>query len=124
MSSNKLIKKKQAIQNAEVNRKQLLEILIADDELIEGSLSDVLVKCGRAGCHCEKKPAHPVTRLNVRESGKIKNKVVRIDDLDRVRHLVQTYKRFKQTLRELATIEKHEKEILKMIKKCRSKSYE
>ena len=54
MSSNKLIKKKQAIQNAEVNRKQLLEILIADDELIEGSLSDVLVKCGRAGCHCKK----------------------------------------------------------------------
>lgn len=125
MSSKKLIRKKQAaLQQAEMNRKRLLEIIIAEEQLIEGSLSDILVKCGRAGCHCEKKPAHPITRLNIREGGNIKNKLVRIDDLDRVRHLVQTYKNFKQALRELAAIENQEKEIFERIKKARNRRYE
>lgn len=124
MSSKKLIRKKRAIQQAEVNRKRVLDIIVAEEQLIEGSLSDILVKCGRAGCHCEKKPAHPITRLNTRENGKIKNRVVRVDDLGRVRHLVQTYKNFKQALRELATIEIHEKEIFEKVKKTRNIRYE
>lgn len=124
MSSKKLIRKKRAIQHAEVNRKRLLDIIVAEDQLIKGSLSDMLVKCGRAGCHCETKPAHAITRLNTRENGKIKNRVVRVGDLDRVRHLVQTYKNFKLALKELAKIENHEKGIFEKIKKARIRRYE
>lgn len=124
MSSEKLNKKKQATQQAELDRKRLMGILLAEEDLIEGSLSDILVKCGRAGCHCEKGPAHPVTRLNTREKGKVRNKVVRIDDVKHVRQLVQTYKDFKLALKELATIESHEKEIFAAVKKIRNKNYE
>lgn len=123
MSSEKLTRKKHAIQQAERNRKQLLKILLDREELIEGSLSDILVKCGRLGCHCEKKPAHPITRLNTRENGKIRNKVVRIADIEHVRQQVQIYKDFKLALKELSTIEAHEKEIFEEVKKVRNKRY-
>lgn len=124
MSSKKLIRKRREIHQAELNRQRLLKVIIAAEDLIAGSLSNILVKCGRSGCHCEKKPAHPITRLNTRENGKISNKVVRIVDLERVRQLVQAYKDFKSALKEIATIEAHEKQLFEETKKIRNLRYE
>ena len=123
MSSTNLLKKKKAIQTIETERKRLLDTLIDDKALIEGSLSDILVKCGRGGCHCEKKAAHTVTRLSMRENGQIKIKVVRVDDRENVRKLVQVHKEFKEALRKLSELESRQKKILKTIKKERHTRY-
>lgn len=123
MSSADFQKKRKVIQTIELERKKLLDVLTNDSELIEGSLSDILVKCGREGCHCEKKPVHMVTRLTTRENRTIKLRVVRVDDREQVRDLVQAHKDFKQALKELGALESQQKEILKTLKKARNKFY-
>lgn len=123
MSSSDLQQKRKAIQIIELERKKLLDDLADDGQMIEGSLSDILVKCGREGCHCEKKPVHMVTRLTTREKGQIKLRVVRVDDREEVRHLVQAHKQFKRALRELGDLELRQKKILKTLKKARNKIY-
>lgn len=123
MSSAYFQQKKRGIQTIESERKKLLDALTDDGEMVEGSLSNILVKCGRAGCHCEKKPVHMVTRLTTRENGQIKLRVVRVDDRERVRDLVQAHKEFKQALKELGALESRQKKILKTMKKARNKIY-
>jgi hypothetical protein len=123
MSSADFQQKRKTIQTIELERKKLLGVLIDDEEMIEGSLTDILVKCGREGCHCEKQPVHMVTRLTTRENGQIKLRVVRVDDRERVRDLVQVHKDFKQALKELGALESRQKKILKTMKKARNKIY-
>lgn len=116
-------KKKIKILKLEADRKKLLLLLLSDDELIEGSYSELLVKCGRSACHCEKKPVHLVARLGVREDGKIKNKVVRVADRDEVKQLTDRYREHKQALRQLEHIHKKEREILKEHIKLKNRGY-
>jgi len=118
-----MIKEKRKISKLEQERKQLLDLLLSDQQLIEGSYSEILVKCGRAGCHCEKKPIHLVARLGMREDGKIKNKVVRVADRDDVQKLTGQYKEHKQALQDLERVNAMEKEVLKEIIKKKNRGY-
>ncbi len=118
-----MARKRKKIRELEKVRQCLLGTLLAGDEMIEGSLCNILVRCGRTGCHCEKRPVHPVTRLGVREDGKIKNKVVRIADREKVRKLVQTYKEYKLSLKKLEQLQLEEKEIIKSVKMMRQIRY-
>ena len=118
-----MIKQKNKISKLEQERKKLLDLLQSDEPLIEGSYSEILVKCGRAGCHCEKKPIHLVARLGVREDGKIKNKLVRIADRDEVQKLTGRYKEHRQALRDLERVHAMEKEVLKEIIKKKNRGY-
>ena len=110
-----IIKGKSKISKLEQERAKLLDLLLSDDPLIEGSYSEILVKCGRAGCHCEKKPIHLVARLGMREDGKIKNKVVRVVDREAVQKLTGRYKEHKQALQELERVNEAEREVLKEV---------
>jgi hypothetical protein len=120
---DKMIKKKNKISKLEQTRSEVLESLLRDEELIEGSYSEILVTCGRAGCHCEKKPVHLVTRLGVREDGKIKNKVVRVADREKVKDLTSCYREHKKALQELERINMEEREILKELIKEKNIGY-
>ena len=123
MSNKKNAKLRNNFQKLEIIRRQLIKIILAKTDFIEGNLSKIKVRCGQPGCHCRKKPAHLVTRLGIYEDGKIKNKVVRINDRDKVGKLVQLYKNFKKTTQELKQIEEKEKEIIKQIRKLRHWPY-
>lgn len=114
---------KNKISKLEQKRKELLGLLLSDDGLIEGNYSEILVKCGRSGCHCEKKPIHLVARLGIRENGKIKNKVVRVADRDEVKRLTDRYRERKQALRQLGHINETEKEILGGLIKRKNQGY-
>lgn len=118
-----MIKEKNKFLKLENARKELLRLILADDQLIEGSYCEILVKCGRAGCHCEKKPIHPVARLSTREDGKIKNKVVRVADREEVKRLIDRFREHKQALQELEKISDMEREILKVLIKRKNKGY-
>lgn len=96
---------------------------MSNDDLIEGSYSEILVKCGRSGCHCEKKPIHLVTRLNIREEEKIKNKVVRVADRENVKALVARYKEHKEALQKLDQINEDLRENLKTLIKQKNIGY-
>lgn len=116
-------KEKNKILKLELDRKALLVLLLSDASLIEGSYSEVLVKCGRSGCHCEKKPIHLVARLGIREDGKIKNKVVRVADREKVKALTDCYRDHKQALRQMEHINEVEREILKGLIKRKNRGY-
>ena len=118
-----MIKEKSRILQLEQKRKKLLDLLLNDDQLIVGSYTELLVKCGRDGCHCEKKPIHPVARLGLREDGKIKNKVVRIADREFVQKMTDQYKEHKQALKALEQVNETEREILKEVIKRKNIGY-
>lgn len=118
-----MVKEKSKISKLELDREELLVLLLNDDELIEGNYSEILVKCGRSGCHCEKKPIHLVARLGIREDGTIKNKVVRVADREKVKQLTDRYRECKQALRQLEHINEMEREILKQLIKRKNRGY-
>lgn len=119
-----MIKEKNKFSKLEKQRTELLQLILDDSYLIEGSYCEILVKCGRRGCHCEENPCHPVARLSMRENGKIKNKVVRVADKENVKHLVARYQEHKNALQELARLYEMEREILKSLIKQKNKGYE
>jgi hypothetical protein len=124
MSNKKLTAKQNALLHLQEERKKLIEPFLKNDELTEGSYVEVLQKCGRPGCHCEKRPTHLVSRVSKWIDGKLKHKVVRIEDRDQVRKLVETYKKHKAATTKLAKGAQKEKEIMTAIIKLKNRPYE
>jgi len=124
MSIKKIDTQKEDITEIQKQRKRLVKLLFSDCELIEGSIRDSLIRCGRPGCHCQKQPAHPVTRLSRWDKGKLKNKVVRVADRQRVKELSNNYKEHKQALSDLEMLNEKEREIIKTVIKLKTITYE
>jgi len=122
--SSGIHKTKGAIMQIERQRKHLLDILFLDEELIVGSYAELQVRCGKRGCHCEKKPAHLVTRLGFMQEGKLKMKLVRIEDREWVSTGVKIYKDNKKALSEMAKLNKKLSTLLKTLIKQRNCHYE
>lgn len=122
--STKINKKKEKVQGLEHERQRLINILLSDSMLVEGSLQDVLVRCGRKGCHCEKEPLHPVTRLSRWENGKLKNKIVRVADRELIKKLSANYKEHKKALSDFTKLNAEEGKMLKAILKLKNFNYE
>jgi hypothetical protein len=108
----------------ERERKRLMTTLLNDCNLVEGSLRDLLVRCGRKGCHCEKEPVHPVTRLSRWENGKLKNKIVRVDDRELIRKLSHNYREHRNALSKLIKLNDEEMQWLKSVLKSKTVKYE
>ncbi len=123
-SIQKINKKKEEISKIEKERKRLIKLLFSDCDVVEGSFIDVLVRCGRSGCHCEKEPVHPVTRLSWWKNGKLKNKIVRVADRERIRILSNNYKKHKQAMSALVKLNEKEKETIKTVVKLKTVKYE
>jgi len=120
----KIINEKEKIYELERERKRFIKILLSNCKLVEGSLRDLMVRCGRKGCHCEKAPIHPVTRLSRWENGKLKNKIVRVADRELLRKLANNYKEHKKVLGDLVKINAEEITWLKSVLKLKTVKYE
>lgn len=115
MNKSRPIKKidssaKEEIRKLEKERQGLLQQLLDNRPIIEGSFYESLARCGRPNCHCLEKPAHLVTRISWYEKGKMKNKIVRIEDRNWVKQLVHNNKELKRAFKALEKI--NEKEIM------------
>jgi len=119
-----LVKSKNQFQHLELRRSELVDYLLSDTALIKGSYTEILVKCGRSGCHCEKKPAHLVARLGIRENDTVQNKLVRVADRQYVEQLVENYKQHKEALRELAKIQQQQTNFFKALIGKKDKGYQ
>lgn len=115
---------KEEVIEIEKRRKYLFRVFFKNIELVEGSFINTLVRCGRSGCHCAKKPIHPVTRLSRWENKKMKNKIIRVSDREWVKKLTNNYKEYKKALGEYEKMNKKEKEILKKLLKMKTIEYE
>ena len=110
-----MVKTQNQLSRLEKQRAQLIEYLLSDCPLIRGSYTEVLVKCGRTGCHCEKKPAHLVSRLIIHQNGHPQCKLIRVADRDSVQTLVQNYKQHKQAWRQLVQIHNKQEALVKTL---------
>ena len=116
--------KKDRFHRLEAQRLKLVEYLLSDCPLLHGSYTELLVKCGRAGCHCQKKPAHLVARLGTRKDGIPQNRVVRVADRQHVKALVKSYKKHKESLGELKQIHVQQEQLVKSILNDKDEPYE
>ncbi len=123
MSIENINSKKEEIKEIEKERRRIISLIFSPVQLIEGSLRVSLGKCGRKGCRCEKEPAHPVTRLSRWENGKLKNKLIRAADRQRVRKLSDNYKKHKEAINEFVKLNDKEKELLKNVIKSKTIKY-
>ena len=82
------------------------------------------MKCGYPGCHCSKKPIHPVTRLSWWKDGKLKNKIVRVADRQYVEKRSKHYREHKKALSEINKLDKKMKEIINRVIKLKTVKYD
>ncbi len=124
MSIEKINTKREEIKEIEKQRKKIINLILDHSELIEGSLRDSLMKCGKKDCRCEQEPIHPVTRLSRWENGKLINKLIRVADREQVRKLSNNYKKYKQAINKFVKINNKENALLKNMVKLKTVKYE
>jgi hypothetical protein len=124
MSNENLRKFKQEIHRLIQKRKLLLERFFSQEKLVPGCYMETRMRCGTAGCHCHKDGGHPTVRISRWVDGKLKSKIVRIDDREWVAEATANYKACKQAMSAISKINAREKEVLKMIVEQKSQIYE
>jgi hypothetical protein len=101
----------------------LLRIFSRNEELIAGSYGEVYIRCGQPTCRCHKEGGHFATRLSQWVGGKLKTKIVRVADRERVKTASDHYKSHKSALRELRKLHTEELRILKRIIELKTAQY-
>ena len=124
MSNENLTKLKQELRRLTKRREQLLEKFFTKDRLILGSYMETRMRCGTASCHCHDEGGHPTVRISRWVDGKLKNKIVRVDDREWVAEAAANYKACKQSMSELTKINAREREVLKLIVEEKAQIYE
>jgi hypothetical protein len=124
MSNKNLKKYKKEILRLSEKRQKLLQLLLSNQLLILGSYTETRMRCSSPGCHCHKDGGHPTMRISHWYKGKLKSKVVRIDDRQWVAEAAANYKAHKQALRDIAEVNNREKEVLKLILEQKAQIYE
>ena len=127
MSTQKLKKlntMQRSLQAFQEQRQHAWKIFFTPSPLIEGSFRESLIRCGKPTCHCQNQPAHLVSRISHWEQGKLKNKVVRVADRQRIKSLSDSYKEHKHLLNQLIKLNKKECQLLKNAINLKAISYE
>ena len=120
----KLNKTQQSLHALKEQRHNLWKIFFSPSLLVEGSFGEFLMRCGRANCHCRNQPCHLVTRISRWQEGKLKHKVVRVADRQRIKPLSDNYKEHTRALNQLIKVNKKEYQLLKNVIGIKSFPYE
>jgi hypothetical protein len=124
MSNEKLKKFKQEIHQLTKRREQLLEHFFSKEKMIIGSFMETTMRCGTSSCHCHKTGGHPTVRISRWVDGKLKSKIVGINDREWVARAAAIYKACKQAMSEITKINARESEVLKLIVMEKGQIYE
>lgn len=124
-TSKKNLKKAQEnLRSLQKERSILLRTFYRDEILIAGSYSEVYIRCGKPTCRCHQEGGHYATRLSKWASGKLKSKIVRIADRERVKMASDHYKSHKAVIRDLKKLHLEEHKLLKRIIELKTTIYE
>ena len=72
-----------------------LEKLLTRKPFIKGTFYELKTKCGKTNCHCYKGEPHRVMVLSWSEGGKKHLRVVRKEEIERVKRFTRNYHRFR-----------------------------
>jgi hypothetical protein len=94
---------------------RLVKQLSQSSEMLQGSVIEKYVKCGKGNCRCTEGEGHgPVYYLSFKEKGITKLIYLPHDEVDKVKHQVNKFRKFKQIGSEVARMNR---EILKLRRK-------
>jgi len=119
-----LKKAQENLRSLQKDRSGLLRTFYRDEILIAGSFSEVYIQCGKPTCRCHQEGGHFATRLSKWASGKLKTKIVRIADRERVKMASDHYKSHKSVIRDLKKLHAEELKLLKRIIELKTNIYE
>ena len=105
-------KLREKLKSLGAERRSLLHLLLRKDELAIGTVYKVNKRCGSPYCHCNKGPGHPHTFFMFSEKGKRHCKFVRQADVPRIRRAAECYKKTRDALKRLKSIQLQENKIL------------
>jgi hypothetical protein len=123
MNSRSRTKVRASLEALQRRRARLLEAFLQDDELAVGTVSEVLARCGKPGCHCVREKGHPQMRLLYAEDGTRKCKLIRQADMDRIREAGERYRVLKGALRETRALNLRELRLLRELIQRRAIRY-
>ena len=113
------------ITSLETQRKKILHYLLNAHDMIDGSIYTVYKKCGNKNCRCTKGKLHgPFSYLSKRVGGVTKLTFVRRADEPGIEKMAQDYRKYITHMARLVKIDKKIYEIVAMIKKIKTSSYE
>ena len=73
-----------------------LEEFLTRKPFIKGTFYELKTKCGKRNCHCFRGEPHRVVVLSWSEGGKKHLRVVRKEEMDRIRKFTRNYRRFRK----------------------------
>ncbi len=123
-AKNNLQKTREKLLSLQNERSGLLRIFYRDEVLIAGTFSDVYIRCGKPTCRCHEEGGHFATRLSKWDGGKLKTKIVRVADRERVKKASDHYKSHKSALRDVRNLHSEELKLLKRIVELKTTKYE
>ena len=113
------------IYSLERQRKIIINYLLNAHEMIAGSIYTVYKKCGNKNCRCTKGSLHgPFKYLSKKKDGVTKLTFIRRDDEPNIEKMAIDYRKYITHMARLAKIDKKIYEMVSMIKKIKTSSYE
>jgi hypothetical protein len=98
---------------AKLNELQkILEPAFGRDPLLPGSLTTTHVRCGKAGCRCERGELHPSVRIHLRFEEGVTTRSLSQDQLPLLKSRVEAYRAVREVPRRFR---KWQKEVLMLL---------
>ena len=116
---------KKSIASLEVQRKKIIGYLLNAHDMIDGSIYTVYKKCGNKNCRCAKGSLHgPFKYLSKKVDRVTKTVFVRRADEINIDVMATNYRKYITHMARLSKIDKKIYEMVAMIKKIKTSSYE
>ena len=93
-------------------REALLQLLLANEPLLVGSVYDTLRRCGNPTCRCADRPTHRQTLLIFTKAGRRRCRFVRKDQAPSLYEAAERYRLCRKALRAFRTLQNRERELL------------
>ena len=91
-----LSQRRQGIRQLHKELEAPLDELLTRKPFMKGTLYELKTKCGKSNCHCFKGEPHRVMVLSWSERGKKHLRVIRKDEISRVKKFTGNYRRFRK----------------------------
>ena len=116
---------RKSIASLEAQRKKIIAYLLNAHDMVDGSIYTVYKKCGSKNCKCAKGKLHgPFNYLSRKINGRTKLTFVRRADEPNIEKMAQDYRKYITHMARLVKIDKKIYEMVAMIKKIKTSSYE
>jgi hypothetical protein len=99
----------------------LLEVFLAAESLVRGSVYELRRRCGRPSCRCARGALHPVMVWSVSEQGRTRLRIVPDDELAQLRVLTQRSQHFRRARSRLVRVQREMLQLVDQLAAARRK---